>query len=80
MVGLTNFFFVVMYSWLLTQIHGGWVAGENSGGCRNDMEAYATNPQYLLELTEPGTYHQHTPSSLIFPIFFLTLFSMGWFV
>jgi len=43
-------------SWLLTQVHGGWVAGETSGGCRNDMEAYATNPQYLLELKEPDDF------------------------
>ncbi|XP_067008228.2 calpain-A [Anabrus simplex] len=32
--------------------HGSWVEGENAGGCRNDLEKFARNPQYLLTLTE----------------------------
>ncbi|KAK7792935.1 hypothetical protein R5R35_008075 [Gryllus longicercus] len=29
-----------------------WTEGENAGGCRNDLEKFATNPQYLINLTE----------------------------
>ncbi|KAJ9587491.1 hypothetical protein L9F63_028257, partial [Diploptera punctata] len=27
--------------------------GVSAGGCRNDLESFATNPQYILKLTEP---------------------------
>jgi calpain len=43
-------------SWLLSQAHGAWVAGETAGGCRNDVDYYATNPQYLLELKEADDF------------------------
>ncbi|CAG0890828.1 unnamed protein product [Cyprideis torosa] len=33
-------------------IHGAWQAGYNAGGSRNNMEKFATNPQYLLTLSE----------------------------
>lgn len=35
-------------------IHGQWIEGVNAGGCRNDLEKFTVNPQYLLTLTEPG--------------------------
>ncbi|XP_064097877.1 calpain-A-like isoform X1 [Macrobrachium nipponense] len=34
-------------------IKGEWVVGESAGGSRNDFEKFATNPQYLLTITEP---------------------------
>jgi len=35
-------------------IQGEWIEGESAGGSRNDIHVFATNPQYLLTLTEPG--------------------------
>ena len=35
-------------------IHGEWVNGETAGGCRNDIKRFATNPQYQLNVLEPG--------------------------
>ena len=31
-----------------------WVVGETAGGSRNDLEKFATNPQYVISLKEPG--------------------------
>ena len=35
-------------------IKGQWLVGHSSGGSRNDLERFATNPQYVLTLSEPG--------------------------
>lgn len=37
-------------------IKGEWVPGVNAGGSRNSVSSYATNPQYFLELREPGEF------------------------
>jgi calpain len=37
-------------------IRGEWMLGSSAGGSRNDLQKFATNPQYLLTLTEPGIY------------------------
>ncbi|CAG2062962.1 unnamed protein product [Timema podura] len=34
-------------------VQGCWMEGENAGGCRNDLEKFSRNPQYLLTLSEP---------------------------
>ena len=34
---------------------GHWEVGRSAGGSRNDLDKFATNPQYLLTLTEAGT-------------------------
>ena len=31
-------------------VFGQWVAGKTAGGCRNDINSFATNPQFLLTL------------------------------
>ena len=33
---------------------GHWEVGRSAGGSRNDLDKFATNPQYLLTLTEAG--------------------------
>ena len=38
-------------------VFGQWVAGKTAGGCRNDINSFATNPQFLL------TLHQVTLST-----------------
>ena len=35
-------------------IEGTWIEGATAGGSRNDLERFATNPQYVLTLSEPG--------------------------
>ncbi|CAM1329411.1 Uncharacterised protein g10003 [Pycnogonum litorale] len=41
------------YSGKVSAIKGSWTAGKSSGGSRNDLQKFATNPQYLLVLKEP---------------------------
>ena len=36
-------------------ILGEWVKDLTSGGCRNDMTKFSTNPQFLLEIPDPST-------------------------
>ncbi|XP_069954172.1 calpain-A isoform X2 [Cherax quadricarinatus] len=36
-------------------IKGEWVVGVSAGGSRNDFDKFATNPQYLLTITDPDT-------------------------
>ncbi len=39
-------------------ITGDWLPGATAGGSRNDLEKFATNPQYVLTLSQPGKYMQ----------------------
>ena len=45
--------------------HGEWKAGSNAGGCSDNVENYATNPQYYLNL-EPGEYYKGYRCDTIF--------------
>nr|XP_002120374.1 calpain-A-like [Ciona intestinalis] len=42
--------------WLLSTVQGNWVNGRTSGGSRNDLRKYQTNPQYLLEFNQPDVF------------------------
>lgn len=42
--------------WLLTTIKGKWIARKNAGGSRNNVGAYAKNPQYRLRLIESDDF------------------------
>ena len=33
--------------------HGDWKSGTNAGGCSDNLQKYATNPQYYMNI-EPG--------------------------
>ncbi|XP_042211063.1 LOW QUALITY PROTEIN: calpain-A-like [Homarus americanus] len=46
-------------------IKGEWVKGVSAGGSRNDFEKFATNPQYLLTVTEPDTKDDNVCSVLV---------------
>ncbi|XP_052247024.1 calpain-B-like isoform X2 [Dreissena polymorpha] len=41
-------------------IRGQWVKGISAGGSRNDLQNFATNPQYLLILNEPDEFNEDT--------------------
>lgn len=38
----------------IQMIHGQWRRNSTAGGCRNDIRSFATNPQYLLTVTQAG--------------------------
>ena len=44
----------IFLSWLSSTIKGIWTKDENAGGSLEDVNNYARNPQYLIEVTEPG--------------------------
>ncbi|EEC12261.1 calcium-dependent cysteine protease, putative, partial [Ixodes scapularis] len=39
--------------WEVSTFEGAWIAGSSAGGSDDDMEKFATNPQYLFTLDEP---------------------------
>ncbi|XP_053203439.1 calpain-B-like isoform X3 [Panonychus citri] len=38
--------------WNEVQFEGEWVAGVTAGGCRNNLQTFASNPQYIIELKD----------------------------
>ena len=38
--------------WEAVVFEGAWVAGVSAGGCRNNLQTFAMNPQYLLTLID----------------------------
>merc|ERR1719391_609070 len=38
--------------WNVQYADGSWIKGVNAGGCRNDVHSFATNPQYIMTLTD----------------------------
>ena len=41
-------------TWNLKEFKGEWMAGVSAGGCRNFVESFHQNPQYVMNLKEPG--------------------------
>lgn len=39
--------------WEMSVFEGEWVRGVTAGGCRNFLETFWHNPQYIVELTDP---------------------------
>lgn len=39
--------------WHPQLFEGSWVRGSTAGGCRNNLNSFAMNPQYLITLTDP---------------------------
>jgi len=39
--------------WNMDVFHGAWIHGESAGGCRNFIESFASNPQYVIDLVDP---------------------------
>ena len=36
--------------WEVASFEGSWIAGESAGGCRNYVETFASNPQFIITL------------------------------
>jgi len=41
------------FKWEVATFEGSWIPGESAGGCRNYLESFANNPQYLISLEDP---------------------------
>lgn len=41
------------FRWEVATFQGAWVAGESAGGCRNHINTFASNPQFLIGLEDP---------------------------
>lgn len=41
-------------NWNLKEFKGEWVTGISAGGCRNYLETFQQNPQYVMKLEKPG--------------------------
>jgi len=39
--------------WQVGMFNGSWIPGETAGGCRNNLETFAMNPQYRINVTDP---------------------------
>ena len=40
------------YAWHEEHFTGSWVEGESAGGCRNFLETFASNPQFVIHLVD----------------------------
>jgi len=43
-------------SWMLSTVKGSWSGRQDTGGSRNDVGAYAGNPQYLINISEADDF------------------------
>lgn len=39
--------------WHAKTFEGSWIRGSTAGGCRNNLNSFALNPQYIVTLTDP---------------------------
>lgn len=51
--------------WEETAFEGSWISGVSAGGCRNYLQTYAMNPQYLITLTDHDEDDEHDKCTLI---------------
>lgn len=43
------------FQWEVSSFMGSWVRGVSAGGCRNFLNSFAMNPQFLVSLEDPDT-------------------------
>ena len=41
------------FKWEVTTFTGSWIPGQTAGGCRNYIETFADNPQFMVNLQDP---------------------------
>ncbi len=40
----------VKVKWEVAKFEGAWIPGETAGGCRNFIDSFASNPQFVITL------------------------------
>ena len=56
------------HRWQVATLQGKWTGEEGVGGSRNDPDAYAKNPQFLVNILEPGTRHTDVLLSIFYEL------------
>ncbi|KAK8765722.1 hypothetical protein V5799_031672 [Amblyomma americanum] len=51
--------------WEVVKFKGSWLPGSNAGGSTDNMEKFATNPQYLVTLREPDDEEEDGECTMI---------------
>ncbi|KAK9510517.1 hypothetical protein O3M35_005286 [Rhynocoris fuscipes] len=51
--------------WEMSIFEGEWVRGITAGGCRNHLETFWHNPQYIIELTDPDEDDEENKCTII---------------
>ena len=39
-----------LVKWEVASFTGSWMAGQTAGGCRNFIDSFASNPQFVISL------------------------------
>lgn len=55
----------VQRQWYAQIFEGSWIRGRSAGGCRNNLQTFALNPQYLISLTDPDEEDDNDKCTMI---------------
>ncbi|XP_050094655.1 calpain-B-like [Anopheles aquasalis] len=53
------------FGWRQSSFEGEWVKGSTAGGCRNYLDTFWHNPQYVIELNDPDEHDDERQCTLI---------------
>lgn len=53
------------FKWEVSSFSGAWIPGETAGGCRNHIETFASNPQYMISLDDPDEDDENNKCTVI---------------
>jgi len=53
------------FKWEVTTFSGAWLPGDSAGGCRNYIDTFADNPQFLVCLEDPDESDEENKCTMI---------------
>ena len=53
------------FKWEVTTYTGSWEPGVSAGGCRNFIDTFASNPQFMVTLTDPDENDSENKCTMI---------------